>query len=544
MAERTQLPNLRYFQPQTVTRRTEIETDLCIYGGTSAGVAAAVAGRRLGRSVALACFDDHVGGLSSGGLGATDIGNKAAIGGISREFYKRLGSFYEKDEAWTFEPHAAERVFRDMLDEVGVQPRVHQHLVRVQKDGTRIVSIEMSDGTVYKAKQFVDATYEGDLLAMAGVSYHVGREDNRVYKETLNGIHFGHPNHNLRAWVDPYVVPGDRNSGLIPLVQEGDPGYQGQGDACVQAYNFRMCLTDVPENRLPFPKPADYDANRYELFRRYIETGNWNVLWLSVRMPNGKTDTNNWGGVASDHIGANFRYPDAGYEEREAIFQDHVGYTAGMFYFLQNDRRLPQYVRDDMAKWGLPKDEFVATGGFPHQLYVREARRMISDVVMTEHECRGYRTPEDSVGLAAYAMDSHNCRRLVVGGRVINEGNVEVAPTSPYSISYRSIIPTANQCTNLTVPVCLSSSHIAFGSIRMEPVFMVLAESAAVAASMAIENKCDLQKLPYGELRAALLQAKQILVWTPPAKVEPAKAEQPATKQAAPANRPRATAGV
>lgn len=492
-----------------------IDADICVYGGTSAGVVAAVAAARAGLRVALACFDEHLGGLSSGGLGATDIGNKAAIGGISREFYRRLGEYYEKDEAWTFEPSAAEQIFIDMLKEVHVAPRHHQHLVKVHKQGAHISAIEMSDGTLYRAKQFIDATYEGDLLAMAGVSYHVGREDNRVYHETLNGVHFGHPNHNFKAWVDPYVVEGNPASGLLPLIQNDASGIQGQGDRCVQAYNFRMCLTDVPDNRMPFPKPADYDPARYELLRRYIAAGAWDVMWLTIRMPNGKTDTNNYGAISSDHIGANYRWPEGTYEERETIFQDHVSYTAGLYYFLQNDDRLPDEVRRDMAKWGLCRDEFMATGGFPHQLYIREARRMIADAVMTEHECRGYRKVADSVGLAAYTMDSHNCRRIVVGGRVINEGNVEVPPTSPYAISYRAIIPKAGECVNLTVPVCLSASHIAYGSIRMEPVFMVLGQSAAVAAALSIKQRCGLQDLPYHLLRDALLSGGQVLNWLP-----------------------------
>ncbi len=509
-----QLPNLRYYQPaMRLDHPPVIEADVCVYGGSSAGAAAAVAVRRGGRTVSLAAFDGHIGGLSSGGLGATDIGNKAAIGGISREFYRRLGEYYETDESWTFEPHVAERVFLDMLEEAAVPVRYHQHLSRVFKDGPTIVAIEMTDGTIYRAQQFIDATYEGDLMARAGVHYHVGREDNSVYRETLNGVHFGHPNHNFKAWVDPYVVEGNPTSGLLPLVQDAAAGSQGQGDRCLQAYNFRMCLTDVAANRLPFPRPLDYDPNRYELLRRYIEAGVWDLMWLTIRMPNGKTDTNNHGAIGTDHIGANFGFPDGTYAEREAIFQDHVSYTAGLFFYLQNDLLVPQRIRDEMAKWGLCRDEFVETGGFPHQLYIREARRMVGQHVTTEHDCRGRRSAEDSVGLAAYTMDSHNCRRVVVGGRVINEGNVEVPPEKPYSISYGSIIPKKEQCTNLSVPVCLSASHIAYGSIRMEPVFMVLAESAAVAACIAISNQGDLQSVPYVELSAALREAEQILTW-------------------------------
>lgn len=523
MYNRVQLPNLQYYRPVARAESPQvIRTDICVYGATSAGVVAAVAARRLGRSAALAAFDTHIGGMSSGGLGCTDFGNKAAIGGISREFYRRLGAYYESPdgEAWLFEPSAAARIFRDMLEEADVLLRTNQQLVRVHKTGARIDAIEMSDGTVYQANVFIDCTYEGDLMALAGVEYHFGREANSVYRETLNGIHFGHPNHNFRAWVDPYRIEGDPNSGLIPLIQDVPPGVQGEGDACIQAYNFRMCLTDDPANRIPFPKPADYDPYRFELLRRYLNTGMWDVMWLTSRMPNNKTDTNNWGAVATDHIGANYGWPDGTYAQREAIFQDHVNYTAGLFYFLQNDPGVPEHVRHEMSKWGLPADEFQATGGFPPQLYVREARRMIGRHVVTEHDCRHLRTADDSVGLAAYTMDSHNCRRLVVGGRVINEGNVEVPPEQPYPISVRAITPKPEQCTNLVVPVCLSASHIAFGSIRMEPVFMVLAQSAAHLANLAIDGRCELAQVPYSALAADLLAAGQILSW-PPATTSP-----------------------
>jgi hypothetical protein len=522
----TQLPNLYYYRPTPRASSPQtVEADICIYGGTSAGVSAAVAARRKGKRVALLEFGEHVGGLSSGGLGATDIGNKAAIGGISRDFYKRLGKHYGHEEMWTFEPGVAEQTFLTMLKEAGVSAEFNKHLVKVHKNGTQgggITAIEMEDGSVYKAKMFIDATYEGDLLAMAGVSYHVGREANAVYKETLNGVHFGHPNHNFKAFIDPYVEEGNPRSGLLPLVQDEKPGVQGDGDKCIQAYNFRMCLSLEPSNRKPFPKPANYDAKRYELLRRYINAWQFDSMRLSIAMPNGKSDTNNYGAIASDHIGANYRWPEAGYEEREAIFQDHVSYTAGLFYFLQNDARLPKHVLDYMAKWGLPKDEFTGTGGFPHQLYVREARRMISSLVMTEHECRGLRIHENSVGLAAYNMDAHNARRVVVGGRVINEGNVEVAPERPYPIAYEAIVPKQEECTNLLVPVCLSSSHIAYGSIRMEPVFMVLGESAAIAATLALEQGISaVQKLPYAGLKKALVEAGQILSW--PDAVDPRK---------------------
>jgi len=514
---RQQLPGLRYYAPINRHLNKVVKVDVCIYGGTSAGVVAAVAARRLGQTVAVAIWDSHIGGLTSGGLGSTDFGNKAAIGGISLEFYRRLGEHYNNPdgEAWLFEPSVAERTFVEMLEESGAEFYKHQQLHSVQKDGTDIESITMTDGTVYRAKVFIDATYEGDLLAQAGVKYHVGREANRVYNETLNGIHFGHPNHNFRSQIDPYRIPGDPKSGLIPLIQDAAPELQGEGDHCVQAYNFRMCLTDNPANRRRFPKPAEYDPARYELVKRYLQSGNWDVLWLTSRVPNGKTDTNNYGAIATDHIGANYRWPDGSYEEREAIFQDHVGYTAGLFYFLENDKSVPDSVRNDFCRFGLTNDEFPEAGGFSRQLYVREARRMIGRHVVTEHDCRGKRVAEDSIGLAAYTMDSHNCRRLVVNGYVMNEGNVEVPPSSPFPISIQALLPKLEQCSNLVVPVCLSASHIAFGSIRMEPVFMVLAESAAHVASLAIDGRVGVSDVPYNDLRDSLTKANQVLEWPP-----------------------------
>jgi hypothetical protein len=489
------------------------QTDLCIYGGTSAGVVAAVAAARLGKRVVLLSFDRHLGGLSAGGLGATDIGNKAAIGGIAREFYRRVGKCYGRAENWTFEPHVAAKVFDDFIREADVPVRFEQRLKLVRKSKGRITEIVMEGGATYVAKAFVDATYEGDLMARAGVSYHVGREANSVYQETLNGVHFGHPNHNFKAWVDPY----GRGGALLPGVQPFKPGFQGQGDRCVQAYNFRMCLTKVAGNKRPFPKPRGYDPMRYELLARYIQAGVWDVLGLTTRMPNGKTDTNNYGAFSSDNIGRNYRWPEGSYAERERIFQDHVTYQQGLMWFLCHDPRVPRAVRDEVNEWGLPKDEFVETGGWPHQLYVREARRMISDCVMTEHDCRGYRVVEDPVGLAAYQMDSHNCRRIVLDGRVINEGNVEVEPAAPYPISFRSIVPRRRECANLVVPVCLAASHIAYGSIRMEPVFMVLGHSAGVVAAMAVEEKLPVQRVEYRALQRQLRKEKQVLEWNKPA---------------------------
>lgn len=504
-----------YYEPLgPVDEPEHVHADVVIYGASPTGVAAAVQASRMGRRVVLLAFGRHVGGMTSSGLGATDVGHERAIGGISRAFYQLVGKHYGKPLSWRFEPHVAESVFKQMLRDAGVGVYYHQHLADAIVERNRIRHIRMESGAVFSADMFIDATYEGDLMAKAGVSYTIGRESNRLYHETLNGVHFGHPNHNFKAWVDPYVTPGDPGSGLLLGVEDLPAGENGQGDRCIQAFNFRVCLTNVADNRLPLPKPQGYDPLRYELLLRYIQAGVWDALYLTLPIPNGKTDTNNYGGFSSDHIGANYGWPDGDYATRERIFQDHVSYNQGLYYFLIHDKRIPASIRDEVAQWGLPRDEFVETGGWPHELYVREARRMVSDVVMTEHHCRHHVMADDPIGLAAYTMDSHNCRRLVMGGRVCNEGNVEVEPGSPYGISYRAIIPRRGECENLLVPWCLSASHIAFGSIRMEPVGMILGQSAATAACLAIEENTSVQGVGYEGLRETLLKDRQVLVWS------------------------------
>ena len=381
----------------------------------------------------------------------------------------------------------------------------------------------MEDGKTFRAKMYIDASYEGDLMAAAKVSYFVGRESNSTYGETLDGIRDKTPKHQFTVAVDPYVIPREPGSGLLPLIQDQPPGTAGAGDKSVQAYNFRLCLTQNPTNRIPIDPPAHYDAAQYELLARYIEAltaaGRTPRLgdFMDIQpMPNGKTDINNKGAFSTDFIGGNYDYPEAGCAERERIRQAHEDYTRGFLRFLADDSRVPAAVRSEMLSWGLCKDEFTDTGGWPHQLYIREARRMISDYVMTENNCRYSLDVPDAIGVAAYTMDSHNCRRIVREGRVENEGDVQVGGFPPYPISYRSVTPKAGECANLLVPVCLSASHIAYGSIRMEPVFMVLGQSSAMAAELAIAEGAAVQKINYGELRRRLLAADQVLEWPPP----------------------------
>lgn len=529
------------------------QTDVLIYGCTSGALAAAVQVKRMKKDVLVVCPEKHLGGLTAGGLGWTDSGDKSVIGGISREFYHRVWQHYDKPEAWRwqkqeeygnkgqdteamdkanrtmwiFEPHVAEAVFEAWMKETGIPIVRNAWLDRargVKKQGDRIVSMATLDGNTYSAKMFIDATYEGDLMAAAGVDFHVGRESTRTYGEKWNGVQTGvlHHRHHFGAVktpISPYVVPGDPKSGILPRISAEPPGNYGDGDKKVQAYCFRMCLTQAPDNRVTFPKPAGYDPKEYELLLRVFAAGWRETFDKFDPIPNAKTDTNNHGPFSTDNIGRNWDYPEASYERRREIIQEHVNYQQGWLYFIANDPRVPEDVRTAMAKWGLAKDEFTDNGNWPHQIYVREARRMIGRYVMTENELLKTRPTPEPVGMGSYGIDSHNIQRYITPeGYVQNEGDIGVSTNGPYQISYGSLVPKKGQVSNLLVSVCLSSSHIAYGSIRMEPVFMILGQSAATAAAMAIDGKMAVQDVPYGKLRARLLADGQVLEHTPKAK--------------------------
>ena len=524
--------------------------DLVVYGGTSAGITAAVQAKRMGKSVIVVCPDKHLGGLSSGGLGFTDTGNKAVIGGLAREFYHRIWQHYQDNSSWKwqarteygnrgqgtpaidgeqrtmwiFEPHAAERVFEDFVRENQIPVHRDEWLDRtrgVTKEAGQIKSIRMLSGKSYTGRMFIDATYEGDLMAAAGVEFHVGREGQSVFGEKWAGVQTGvvHHRHNfsvLKQKVSPYVVPGDPKSGLLPRISPRPPGEYGQGDDRVQAYCYRMCLTDHPENRVPFPKPDGYDAGQYELLLRVFNAGWRETFDKFDPIPNRKTDSNNHGPMSTDNIGFNYDYPEATYERRREILKEHETYQKGWLYFIANDPRVPADVQSAMQRWGLARDEFQDNGNWPHQIYVRESRRMRGKFVMTENELLKKRPTPESVGMGSYSIDSHNVQRYVTPeGHVENEGDVGVSTGGPYEVAFGALVPQKNQCANLLVPVCVSSSHIAYGSIRMEPVFMILGQSAATAAALAIDGKLAVQDVPYAELRRRLLADKQILEMPP-----------------------------
>ena len=490
-----------------------LEYDICVYGGTSSGVIAAYSAAMQGKTVVVVEPGHRAGGLSSGGLGQTDIGNKQAVEGLSLDFYRRVGQHYGELEKWIFEPKVALGIFNDYIERGGVDMLYGHRILRADKQGTRIESVRLQNTgkllgrTVVHAKQYIDCSYEGDLMARAGVSYVVGREDNATYGETWNGVQMRHL-HQFPDGVDPYRIEGDSTSGLLWGISDGTLAAKGSGDDKVQAYNFRICLTDEPENSLPIERPADYDPTRYELLVRLIEaSGNHNLYSYIImsHMPNRKTDINNNGGFSTDMIGMNHNYPEASYRQREKIFDEHLSYTLGLLYFLGHDERVPEKMRTEMLRWGLPKDEYTDNGHWTPQLYIRESRRMVGEYVATQADCENRTTVEDGVGMAAYTMDSHNCQRIVIhkDGRAMvkNEGDVQIGIGSPYPVSYRSITPKREECTNLLVPVCLSASHIAYGSIRMEPVFMVLGQSAAKAACLAIDNNTDVQKIDVAQIQ-------------------------------------------
>lgn len=492
--------------------------DVCVYGSTSAGVVAAYSAAQCGKSVVLIEPTEHVGGMTTGGLGFTDIGNKQVIKGVAKEFYRKVGRHYGRLEQWIFEPSVADSIMRSYLQHENITVLTGRRIVSADKAGTRITSIVVETSAephatmTVGADYFIDCSYEGDLMARAGVSYVVGRESNDTYGETYNGVELM-TGHQFPDGIDPYRVEGDPSSGLLWGISDAEVAPDGTGDEMVQAYNYRICLTSDLDNMIPITRPEGYDSTRYELLLRLIEAQPdkrmLNDYFIWSRMPNDKTDINNRGGFSTDMIGMNHSYPEASYDERDSIIAAHTLYTKGLLWFLGNDPRVPDIMRKRMRMWGYPKDEYTAFGHWTPQLYIREARRMVGEYVATQDDCEGRAVVNDGVAMAAYQMDSHNCQRIVIteNGRdmVKNEGNVEIGGGLPYPISYRSITPKRSECTNLLVPVCLSASHIAYGSIRMEPVFMVLGQVAAVAVAEAMANgDCDVQQVDSRRICAAI----------------------------------------
>ncbi len=522
----------------------EFEADVVVYGDASGGVTAAVQAARMGKRVILVSQYGHLGGMTSSGLGWTDIGNDRILGGISREFYHRLFLHYQKPDAWqhedrdtfanigqgipalnpetelasTFEPKVAEAVFDSLAKEAGIHvvPGRVDLQAGVVKAGKRITAIRLEDGTTIRGKVFIDASYEGDLLPGADIPFVAGRESNEEFDEQNNG-HTGVARENqLPDGIDPYVVQGDPASGLLAGVNPDPGGNKGEGDRRLQAYCYRMVLTDVPANRRPIARPSAYNETDYEILFRAIEAGQRSGFFKLSPMPNHKTDSNNTGGISTDYIGYNHSegrdWSTLNHKQRDALGARHRDWQLGLVWTLQNHPRVPETIRKEYTTWGLPQDEFTDNDNWPFNIYVREARRMRSDFVMTENHCKRVLTVEDPIGMGAYTLDSHNTQRFVHNGMVKNEGDIQsFIGGRAYGISYRSIVPPAEACENLLVPWALSATHIAFGSIRMEPVFMVLGQSAATAACMAIDADTPVQAVPYHDLRTRLLEDSQRL---------------------------------
>lgn len=524
-----------------------LDADVIIYGGTSAAIATAVQLKRMDKSVLIVCPEKHIGGLSASGLGFTDLGNKKVIGGISKEFYQCVYDHYQDESAWnwqpkdeygnvgqgttaiddslktmwTFEPHVAEDIFEDMVKNHNIKILRDKWLNRdggVETRNGSIVSITMMDGKRYTGKVFIDATYEGDLMAAAGVNYHVGREANSVYNELWNGVQKGHFHHSHNFGdrkISPYIIPGDSTSGVLPRISTEPPGENGQGDHRVQAYNYRLCTTNAEGNIVPFEKPKNYDPKEYELLRRVFRSGRYSMFG-GGKIPNKKRDVNNVGPFSSDNIGMNYEYPEASYEKRKEILDEHINYHKGLLYFWGHDQSVPERFRISIQKWGLAKDEFVDNGHWPYQIYVREARRMIGEFVMTENEILGKKKVPQPIGMGSYTMDSHNTQRYITKeGYVQNEGDLGVDADEPYQIDLGTILPKEEECKNLIVPVAVSSSHIAYGSIRMEPVFMILGQSAGTLAGMALDDGIKIHEVSYEDLSRKLLKDNQVLEYIP-----------------------------
>lgn len=527
------------------TTAPELGADLVVLDATPAGIAAAISAARAGYQALILSPYERIGGLTTSGLGATDVGNKAAIGGLAREFYAALGAHYAEDEhwtretrdafrgrghvagedaAWTFEPHVALEVLERWVASEGVEVVRSAELDRASlrfavgtNGARRIESLALTDGRRITGRVFIDASYEGDLLAAAEVPHTFGREPNERYAETLNGVQLGRAvHHQFGAPVDAFWRPGDASSGLLPELEERPVATDGSGDDGLQAFCFRLCLTDDPELRVPFREPEAYDPRRYELLLRWFDGGADWVPMHHVRMPNRKTDTNNNGPVSTDWIGGNRGWLAADLAGRARLSAAHREWIAGLLWTLAHHPRVPAEVRAEHNRWGFAADEFAESGHWPPRLYVREGRRLVGDLVMTEHHCRGRDVAPEPIGLAAYTMDSHNVHRRVVNGQVLNEGDVQVGGFPPYPIGYRALLPAAGTIDNLAVPVCLSATHIAYGSIRMEPVFFVLGQAAGTAAVLALEGNGSLHDVSYGPLRERLLAAGAVLDWSGP----------------------------
>jgi len=504
------------------------DADVVVYGSTPGGFCAAIAAAREGASVILLEPTDHIGAMLTGGLSHCDSNQmiRGTLIGLFDEWHTQVVKDYMarglkapydpsvKDQSrWVFEPHVAMRVTKKMLAEAGVKVLINEHLKSIRKDGHRIASLITKNDT-FNAKVFVDGTYEGDLMAKAGVGWTIGREGRAEYGESLAGKHYPKPGIKINGF--------DDEGKLLPLLTADSRGAEDQGDANVMTYSFRLCLTADPKNRVDMPKPDKYDPARFEIIRRYLQAGGdiGKVGFDRYPLPGGKLDGNNsiGGQFSIGLVGGGNDWHTADEAERKTIWNAHKQYTLEFIQFLTTDPVVPVKTRDHYGKLGLCKDEFVGSGHFPPTLYVRESRRMKGLHVITQKDILDTPAKDDPIAISSFPIDSHDCRRVAVkGGGVVNEGTIfpvrrkEPKQGYAYHVPYRAVLPKPAECVNLLVPVALSSTHVGISSLRIEGAWMVIGQGAGVAAALAAKQGVTVQDLPYAKLRERLLAQGQVL---------------------------------
>ena len=504
-----------------------LKTDICILGGSEAGFTAAIQASRLGKEVVLIEPTGHPGGMLVEGLGK-DIrfGNACVIGGIAREFYIAVENHYGleanfDDPNWysKYEPSVAEKTIENLLARENNITIIRKTRIKentgVEKKGTNITKVILENGKTIQAKMYIDASIEGHMLHFADVTTETIREGNQKYGETLNGVQVDNPHKQFNVDVDPYIIEGDSSSGLIETIQKGSLGVYGEPSKYIQGYCYRIKKKKKKDNRIPIKKPKSYDPERYEIYRRYIQAGG-RLFNPWPNRHNGKTDVGSWHDLSANIYGENWEYPAGSYAVQDSIVQYHRDFTIGLIWFFQHGKGVDSITRANWKGWGLPKDEFTDNGHWPRRLYIRSARRMVSDYIITEHITRRSTpdTIDEPVAIAWWPPDLHHARRIVKDGHAYNEGFTHVGGNQswkPFRISYKATVPKREQCTNLITPTCPSSSYVGYGSIRIAPTFMILGQSTGAAASIAIDQNIPVQDVDYEMLGKTLTENDQII---------------------------------
>lgn len=502
------------------------EADVIVYGATPGGFCAAIAAAREGVSVVLLEPTNHIGGVNTGGLCFSDSNQtvRSTVLGLFEEWHQSIEQDYQQRDVklpyqvgtkdhthWTYEPHIAMKITRAMLDEAGVKVLTQRILKSVSKDGARLTKLNTSDGE-FVAKVFVDATYEGDLMAASGVSWTIGREGRAEFGEPLAGKQYSKRRMDISG--------RDAEGKLLPLITTDDAGPEADGDNKVMVYSFRLCLTKDAANRVPFPAPANYDPARFEVVRRYFAKEKRPILlWDLYPLPGNKFDANNgiWKQFSMGLVGACNGWSEADEAGRAKSWEAHKQYTLELYHFLTTDAAVPENLRKEMSEFGLCKDEFDAYDHWSPQLYVREGRRMKGAYVVSQKDIMDQPEKQDAIVVSSFPIDSHDCQRVATPDGVINEGTIMPVRVPgrkhgyAYHVPYRAITPIDSECSNLLVPVALSCTHVAYSSIRVEPTWMILGQSAGIAAALSAKQNLAVQRLPYPALRERLLAQKQVL---------------------------------